>query len=377
MKERLRNSIRLITQLPVPVRGLNGLSGLALILSTIVAGCGSTSVSPGDSATGVSVDAITPRITGDRTIIESATAQERAHLQLISTNLVSTLVQLPGMQTSDRTLQISQPSTVFGHAIVRALEDVGYGLQVVSADQGKNYVSYSKRLSETESGLINDYSLGVGKVQVSREYQVQEDSIYPSSLMSVSGAAGIDGVELADDIFAEQGGSGGSFISGVQETDSPNPNITVRTIDVNDFDEIPVDKRTPQNAVLTQAQLRSYENTAKRDAPNLDDYYKYRRTVLLFDNTTTRVLGNGNKRAVKLLSREFSDGDIMLIKACQDADGINEAAMGRAIRVEQELRGLGVPGDFTYIAPCVRANYRHSSDNSPTPVELIHYRPRT
>ena len=377
MKGWLSISIRLIKQTTVPMQGLHGLPGLTLIMSATVAGCGSAPISPVDSANGVSVAAISPRIAGDRTVLESTTAQERAHLQLISTNLVSTLVQLPGMQTSDRTLQISEPSTVFGHAIVRALEDVGYGLQVVSADQGKNYVTYSKRLSETESGWISDYSLGVGKVQISREYRVQEDAIYPSSLMSVSGATGIEGVELADNIFAEQGGDGGSFISGVQEADSPNSNITVRTIDVNDFDEIPVDKRTPQNAVLTQAQQRFYEIDAERDVPDLDKYYKYRRTVLLFDNTTTRVLGNGNKRAVKLLSREFGEGDLMLIKACQDADGINDAAMGRAIRVEQELMGLGVPGELTYIAPCVRANYRHSSDNSPTPVELIHYRPRT
>ncbi|MBX2882263.1 MAG: hypothetical protein KTR32_20110, partial [Granulosicoccus sp.] len=77
---------------------------------------------------GVSAEAITPRIASDLALLENTDPLDRAHLQLIATNLVSTLVQVPGMQTSSRTLQISAPTTAFGHAVVRALEDASYGL---------------------------------------------------------------------------------------------------------------------------------------------------------------------------------------------------------------------------------------------------------
>lgn len=338
----------------------------------------SCSTSPGGSTSvGVPAQSIAPRLVSDIALLENTSAIERAHLQLIATNLVSTLVQVPTMQSSIRTLQVSSPKTAYGHAIVRALEDASYGLQLVSADQGQNYVSYSKRLSETESGWVTDYSLGVGKILVSREYSVKGQAIYPSSLMNVAGASSIANIELTDDIFAEQGGDGDAFISGVQVADQPDPDIKVRTIDVNDYDEIPTDKRTTQNAVLQRAQKRYFEINALRNLPDLDSFEKYRRTVLVFNNTTTRLMGSGNKRAVRLLTRGFNSGDIMLIKACQDADGVNEAAMDRAIRVEEELTGLGVPAETTYIAPCARTNYRHSSDDSPVPVELIHYRPKT
>jgi len=66
-----------------------------------------------------------------------------------------------------------------------------------------------------------------------------------------------------------------------------------------------------------------------------------------------------------------------MIRACLDADGRDKASMNRAFRVEQELLGFGIAPDDTYVAPCARASYRHSSDDSPAPVELVHYRPKT
>ncbi len=344
-----------------------------VLLSTGMLGACST---PGGNSFGISADAIAPRTGGDITLLEQISASERAHLQLIATNMVSTLVQVPHMQSGSITLQINEPTTAYGNAIVRALEDAGFGMQRVSADQGQNYVSYSKRLSETESGLVTDYELTVGKISLRREYSVQNGHIYPSSLMTIDGAASIADIELADSIFAEQGGSNDAFISGVQLEGEPDPTLAVKTIDVRDYDEVPADKRTPQNEVFDNARQRFFAMQAKRQTPPLSEYEKYRRTVLIFDNNETQMMGGANKQAVRLLVRGFSDDDLMLIKACLDADGANDAAMSRAIRVEQELFGFGIPSQSTYIAPCARASYRHSSDDSPTPVELVHYRPR-
>ena len=352
-------------------------AGLALLLAIPLSAC-STLDEPSEqtSAYGVAVDAVTPRIGGSPAALEEISAQERAQLQLISTNLVSTLVQIPSLQSGGVTLQINDPKTPFGNAIVRALEDAGFGLQRVSADQGQNYVSYSKRISETEAGMVTDYNLSVGNVNLRREYSLVGNLIYPSSLMTISGTDSLRDIQLTDAIFAEQGGINDAFISGVQFDGEPDPTLAVLTVDVHEYDEIPLDKRTPQKAVFEQARQHYYEMQAMRQPPSLDGFTKHRRTVLIFDNDVTQTMGEANKQAVRVLVSEFSDDDIMLVKACLDADGQNAAAMNRAMRVEQELLGFGIPRESTFTAPCARASYRHSSDNSPTPVELVHYRPR-
>jgi len=193
--------------------------------------------------------------------------------------------------------------------------------------------------------------------------------------MKISGTNTIADIDLADNIFAEQGGDNTAFISGAQKTGQANPNLQVETVDVFDFDELPQNKRTPQERVFAQARQKFFEADAERAAPNLKQYRKHRRTVLIFDDNKTQMMGEANKRTVRMLVREFSDDDVMVIKACQDADGQDEPSLIRAIRVEEELTSHGIPTESAYIAPCARASYRHSSDDSPTPVELIHYMP--
>jgi len=90
-----------------------------------------------------------PLIGGKADVVASTPLAEMRRLQLISTNLVSALVQVPEMKVGTATLQVSNPTTAFGNTLVRALEDAGFGIQRVSADQGLNYVTYGKRLSET------------------------------------------------------------------------------------------------------------------------------------------------------------------------------------------------------------------------------------
>lgn len=350
----------------------NGLLAASLLVSsTLIAGC-LASTKPA----GISQAAITPRIASNPEVVESTDPVDRAHLQLIATNLIATLIQMPDMRPTTATLQVSAPKTPFGHAIVRALEDAGYGVQLVSADQGKNYVSYSKRLAETESGLVTDYMLSVGDIVLTREYVEEDYAVYPSSLMRISGTDSIADIDLADNIFAEQGGNNTAFISGAQGSGRANPEVSIETVDVNEFDELPQDKRTRQDIVFAQAKKRFFENDAQRAAPELTAYEKHRRTVLIFENNTTQMLGTSNKQAVRLLMREFSDDDLIVIKACQDADGTDMPSLNRGIRVEEELAGFGVPAAASYIAPCARTSYRHTSDDSPTPVELIHYKPK-
>lgn len=291
---------------------------------------------------------------------------ELDNLRLVSTNLVSALLQLPETSPSTTTLQVSRPGTAFGNLIVRALEEAGYSIQHVSADQGLHYVRYGKRLSETEAGPVVDYDITVGRVKLRREYITNTSGIFPSSLMAITGTLSATNVVLDDNIFREQGGND-LFISGVE---SANGRSAITTVQVKDYDLTPDDKRTTQEIVLANARNRRLGNSAAQANINPDDYNRMRRTVLIFDSRNTRVMGRGNKRAIGLLAREYQSYDVFSITACTDADGVDDSALIRAVRVQEEFMGHGIPPDAITFSPCIRASFRHASDNSPVPVTI-------
>ncbi len=315
-----------------------------------------------------------PRVGGTPAVVASVSTEELRQLQLVATNLVSALIQIPEMQPVQNTLQVSAPQTAFGNTLMRALEDAGFGLQQVSADQGRNYVTYGKRFSETEAGPVTDYEIEIAHIRVGREFITNERGIFPSSLMSVSGTKDAVNIVLDDNIFQEQGGTGTSFISGVQATDKTDSKPKISEINVNEYDTLPQASRTRQELVLANARRRFFEINSARANLDLTAYERIRRTVLIFDDKKTRVMGRGNKLAIRLLVREYSENDIFVITACTDVDGRNKSAVERGIRVEEEFISHGIDPEAVYLAPCVRASYRHSSDNSPVAVEVIQHR---
>ncbi|PID62318.1 MAG: hypothetical protein CSB44_04290 [Gammaproteobacteria bacterium] len=319
---------------------------------------------------------LTPHFGGNTKAFEELDDKELLQLQLVTTNLVTSLVQIPELRPSNATLQYSAPQSAFGNAVIRSLEDAGFGMQLVSADQGVNYVSYEKSDAQTDIGPVTRYAISVGNIRVSREYDVVDDAIFPSSLLTISGTRFAEDIELADDIFKEQGSvEESAFISGVQYPDNPDPNLEVATVEVRDYDKIPLDKRQEPAEVLNGARQRYFRIDSERRTPDIDKYRRFRRTVLIFDNADTRMLGEGNKQAIRLMVKKFEPLDLMVIKACQDADGRDESSLQRAIRVEEELASHELAPESTWIAPCTRTVFRHASDDSPAPVELIHYKP--
>ncbi len=315
-----------------------------------------------------------PVVGANEAIVAAASTEELRQLQLIASNLVSALVQIPELQPAVVTLQVSRAETAFGNTLIRALENAGFGLQLVSADQGKNYVSYGKRFSETDSGPITDYDIAIGKLHVRREYITTDTGIFPSSLMAVSGTQQATDIVLNDAIFREQGGAGDTFISGVQTEDDLRVRPVISEVDVNEYDTTPEAKRTSQTAIFDEAKKRFFETESQRAPVDFSAYQRSRRAVLIFSNNKTMMMGPGNKQAVRLMVREYLPGDIFVVTACTDVDGENENARVRGIRVEQEFASHGVPVDAVALAECIRASYRHESDNSEVPVEVVHYR---
>jgi len=242
-----------------------------------------------------------PRLTGSPDLIAQTPAEELWQLKLISTNLVSALVQLPGRNPAGTTVQVSPPTTAFGHTVMRALEDAGYGMQLVSADQGRHYISYSERFSETESGPVNDYTIAVGSIRLTRAYNLDQGRVYPSSLLQINGGMDASSVVLDDSIFEEQGGNDLAFVSGVLDESSENSQTTAREVVVSEYEEKPLEQRTSQQMVLDNARQQATLNRSLRDSPNLDSYQRLRRTVLIFDDIFTRNMGPANKQAVRCI----------------------------------------------------------------------------
>ena len=313
-----------------------------------------------------------PRIGGNYNLSTKTTLTQLKQLELVATNLVSVMVQIPTVNPSTVTLQVSKPNSAFGNSILKSLEEAGYGIQHVSADQGKYYVSYGRRLSETEAGLVVDYTLSIGRVKLQREYVTVKENIYPSSLLVINGTREIQHIALNDSIFKEQGGSGDEFISGIEHASSEVASPQIGSVQVNDYDATPEEKRLDQGAVLSRARRTSERPV--RTAFEYNDYIAYRRSTLIFDNKKTTLMGRGNKQAIRLLVREFQAGDIFEVTACTDVDGKDEAALARGIRLEEEFLSHGLSTNDIVLAPCIRASYRHASDNSPVPVVVVHHR---
>lgn len=299
-------------------------------------------------------------------------AEAVRRLQLISTNFVSALAQLPEMDPGTLTLQLSRPSTPFGLALVRALEDAGYGLQRVSADQGLNYLSYRRRVAQTDAGEVIDYGLSIGRISLDREYVERDGRVFPASLLTVSGTSAADSIVVDDEIFREQGGEV-AFVSGIRDDSGTASQSTIREVAVADYEEVPLGRRVATSEYLERARG---SGAAIRDERSLTGHDRLRRTVLIFNDSSTSLMGRGNKQAVRLLVRDFQPNDVFVITACIDADGRNEEARTRGLRVRDEFLSHGLPAESVQLAPCVRASYRHASDDSPVPVEVVQHRLR-
>jgi len=314
-----------------------------------------------------------PEHIGDPNVVARVPIAELRRLNLVAVNMVSVLQQIPELEPLTVTLQVARPKTPFGSTLVSAMQEAGFALQLVPEDQGSHYVSYGRRVAETDTGTVTDFEVSIGDIRLTREFAQKATAIFPTSLMNIAGTRYAANIVVADDIFKEQGGARDSFVSGTRANDS---NIAqIREVRVNEYDRVPLDKITSHEAVLSSSRQHYLESETQRRTIDLDEFTRYRRAVFIFDTSDSLFLGETNKRSISLLAREFGDEDLLVVKACNDVDGANDLAQQRALRVEEEFASYGLPVDSIYLAPCARTNYRHSADNSPVPVEVILYRP--
>jgi hypothetical protein len=315
-----------------------------------------------------------PRLNGTLNRMKPESIAKLRQLQLISTDLVSTLIQVPDFDPTTVTMQVSAPASAFGNSLLRALEDAGYGLQWVSSDQGNQYVSYSQRFAETDSGPVTDFEINIGPIRIRREYKFNGDTVLPSSLMYIVGTAVEQEVDLNEEMFREQGVAGDVFVSGVINPESHSIITAAGDVTINAFDRLPESMRTRSANVLDLVRRRMTQRRAVESEPDLSRYRKLRRTVLVFEDNQNGFLGVGNKQVVSLLAQEYGAEDMFVITPCTDSTGREADVLARGERVAREFSSHGIPLQALYLAPCASAAYRSVSDNALVGVTVVHHR---
>lgn len=313
----------------------------------------------------------TPTYFGDSQSLLKLKVDEIQNIDLVATNLVSVFLQIPELESMSTTFQVAHPSTAFGNILIKALEDAGIALQLVTVNRSANHLSYRHGASKT--GKVVVFSMAVNNVELSREFMKTADGIFPASLASIKGTDHIDSIAIDDSIFAEQGGDE-SFLSGIRSDGAYS--TTLHKVKINEIDHLPDAKRTSRMQVVKDAKRTLFHTAGQPLAENLSSYKKHRRTVFKFVNQDSLVLGRANKRSMRLMVREFEAEDILLIQSCNDVDGVEEIAEDRAIRVKEEFVHHDVPIGSILIAPCTQTKSRLPAVNSRVPVKVIHYRPR-
>lgn len=274
-------------------------------------------------------------------------------LRLVAIDLISVLGQLPNFDPWSMTVQVSPTRTSYGKAIVDALSDAGYGVQRVSADQGRNHVEYKETSIIENTGLSNAFEIEVRGVRIARNYERSKDRWVPSSPIRVFGAEPTRLVvfnELhGDEQETTQFSSGVVFHSGNGDVlESRETRVGVTRIDANSSDDTSAD-------LAKRALLLSQASTFTRQRASADEdskkYQSIAEVVLRFPSADPNTLGENNKQAIaKLLKNSNADTDRFVIQGCAHGktlvwDGTESISLERQQRVNKELIVSGVePG---------------------------------
>lgn len=281
-------------------------------------------------------------------LTDDVSLDDNAPEALIATDLVSVLMQLPGFSPWATTLSLSAPNNLFGSNILNVLRLSGYGIQRVSADQGTKYVSYSKSKIVSNANATTNYSISIGRLTVSREYDIVEDQIYPTSLISIIGAEPKD-ITLNESMYRQRGGnhiipSGVVFKSPDGRTlDVKQSNIVVKNAAKKNLDE-----QFSQQRFLVLARSRLFLESKLTSVVDVRKWVPVRQVLLVFPSSDSSFLGSQNKSAIKKLL-QFYDADStgFGITGCKRHksllwDGTEGDALDRQLRVRNELLVAGV-----------------------------------
>jgi len=288
-----------------------------------------------------------------------------SHEEKITTDLVAAMIQLPAAAPFYTTVQFSEPSNSLGKLLLEAMSASGYGIQMVDADQGANYVTYrASRNGAVNDGSV-DYSVKINDLEISRKYSIRDNQIFPISELIISGTKP-SRIIVSNTVFSYQSGAK-VFPSGVTFLGKDGRVISteIRPVTSSKSDTGYADAYLAAQALLiakastfTLARLAS-ESFSSYRAENFRTIkhlrMKFRRKNL--------EMGIPNKKALQNLVDDFNPSEHMfLITGCSHGksmiwDGTESLALSRSQRVKEELLLHGISGDRIREESCFQTEY--------------------
>lgn len=255
--------------------------------------------------------------------------------ELIASNLVYAMAQLEELRPIQTTVQITEPKTPLGKTVLDRLKDAGYGIQIVETDIGPSYVRYKFEDSTTERGPISRYTMSIGGIEVSRDFTIRGDNMYPDSAIEIVGAKDAF-IELNDKIFEERGDN---YEENVVFIDAIEPVFDGQTqlASANDSASTPVEP-IKKNMYVTRSS--NYSSL-------FSEYDDLESKVLIFPNDSM-VMGAKNKKVVNRFAQQMNpETDLISVIGCSHGksniqNGNSVLAVGRANRVKEAFVFAGV-----------------------------------
>lgn len=273
---------------------------------------------------------------------------DNVDVQIVATDLVSALMQLPGHEIWSMTVQVSPPRNDFGKAVTKAITDAGYGVQKVKADQGQNYVSYEKTVSATDTGEYTTFLLRVRDVSVFRNYRYGFGRWVPTSPLRIKGIEPST-VSTYDDLHF-QDGLVSTFVSGVEFLNDTDDVVetTKRIVNIANPEAKKFGERLAEAQYLILSRARLFSKQRSIDTTELYNYTPVASAVLKFPTSDTSFIGQNNKDAIAELVGQMNEAtDGFIIRGCSHGksllwDGTEGESLERQIRINTELLVSGV-----------------------------------
>ena len=263
----------------------------------------------------------------------------------------------------ETTLQVNYANNdpVLQH-FIDSLVDDGYGIQRVSADQGANYVSYSREVSKPDAFREINFTVSVGAVEISRDYSVpRKNVVAPASVVRLSGTrvpVDINDTPSGRKLVLDPSLSQALYVASL-DLDEQAPVISLITPQLVER----VSARSSNGPTLQAL------NSSKIEVNNLfyggdstfssllDSYTKIDRQIIVFGNDSM-VLGETNKSLIdQFVNSQFERGDVVSLVGCSNGPtsldiGNEGLALGRARRVTEALLARGIARDSVLDEGC-------------------------
>jgi len=279
---------------------------------------------------------------GCKSIGKSAEYQEvGVGTALVSRDMLYALMQI--LPPDDTTIQYRKANSEFGTELGKGLKELGYGLQLMNADQGPMFLTYSQSLkSSNRNGNSTQFTLFVGDIGLTRLYtDVPGGGVVPKGAMKVYGSD--TPIQLSTELFPNQSVE----VEYIKNEPAVIEESAIVVVDQNVLDAI---SQLKNSAIPTYTALNfqseEVENVAllgKSNFTELDtDYRVVRKDVVIFPNDSMLLLNKGREQIKKLVGLYREGSDVFRLIGCShgptSAEGGNQGlALGRSERIAKEL----------------------------------------